>query len=196
MKWYCIELLSAAWDADRSHISPCLFFYLLGILNGWGLPQWIKQKGTNLMPYALFCKYSTETWKRLKQAVKCVRVCVCTQAYSAGMYLCVFYLHSEIVKVDSSSKLHFESDTYRLKGWGSILASDLFVFFSSCICVMLSEKWNQAMQVSAGARENIWLYRSRLLGCWHHQEFSISAQQKIPHLPSPCHRGKWNISLF
>lgn len=40
-------------------------------------------------------------------------------------------------------------------------------------------------------REKIWLYRKRLLPCWHHQEFPISAQQKIPPLPFP-----WQVQYF
>ena len=101
-----------------------------------------------------------------------------------------YYLRSEIDKVDKQQQIAFYQ-TLGLKGWGSILASDPCVFFSRCIYKTISKKVRSSHAGVSRRTEKIWLYRKRLLPCWHHQEFPISAQQKIPPLPLP-----WQVQYF
>lgn len=124
--------------------------------------------------------------------------CKFVKRWSTMLRRCVFvfYLNSENVEVDDQQQIAFwvrHLGAEGLRQQSCIKPACLFLL------LYISDVIRKVRSNHAGVsrhRENIWLYRSGLLLCWHHQEFSIYAQQKIPPPPFPCHWGKYNISFF
>lgn len=146
---------------------------------------------TNLMLHAgktnALGKYSTEIWK---QDVK--EVCACVHT---GMCVCVLFAFRNC-QGWQLQQIAFWIRHLGVEGLRQhSCIRPVCLFLSLYICDAIWKVRSSHAGVSR-RRENIWLYRKRLLLCWHHQEFSISAPTKDHPLPLPFLWGKYNISFL
>ncbi len=168
-----------------------VFNCLAYLMDGVNPKEYIKKR-TNLMLHALFANIQLRLrsgWRRILSCGVCVCVCVCAKAYSTKIYLGVLFAFRKL-QGWQQKQIAFRirhSRVERLRQRSCI--RPVCLFLSLYICDVIWKVRSSHAGVSS-RWENIWLYRNRLLRCWHHQEFSISDQQKIPPSAFPLSLGK------